>query len=151
MRRMRRTFTTLWLGVALAIAMFRFLVARVGLNRADPDSDELRLILIGDGIELKSRASAFRGGGVLCIFGGANLDLSEARFASDETTLRVACAFGGLEIVVPDGCAVSLRNTAVAGGANNRAREGDLPDDAPRLHIEAFTIFGGLDVTRAGE
>ena len=54
-----------WAGVMAAAAIMR----RVLHSRGDADSDEVALVAIFDGIELESRASAFRGGSMLAWFG----------------------------------------------------------------------------------
>ena len=46
------------------------LLKRAFPSRGDADSDELRLVAILDGIELKSRAQAFRGGSMFTWLGG---------------------------------------------------------------------------------
>jgi hypothetical protein len=63
-----------------------FMAAAAFLKRALPsrggeESDELALVAVFDGVELKSRASSFRGGAAFTWFGGISLDLREATLA----------------------------------------------------------------------
>ncbi len=47
-------------------------------SRGDAESDEVALMAVFDGVELKSRAKAFRGGSMLAWYGGVDADLREA-------------------------------------------------------------------------
>ena len=60
-----------WAGMVTSAAI----VKRAFPSRGDEDSDELRLVAIQNGIELKSRARAFRGGSMLAWLGGIAVDL----------------------------------------------------------------------------
>jgi hypothetical protein len=61
------------------------------------DGDELSLVAVFDGIDLKIRAEAFKGGSVLAWFGGINVDLRTAELAAG-TRLSVHTLFGGIAI-----------------------------------------------------
>ena len=56
------------------------------------------MVSVYGGVDLKSRASAFRGGSVLAWYGGVELDLSEATFAP-QAHLTVYTLFGGIAVV----------------------------------------------------
>ena len=109
----------------------------------DESSDELALVAIFDGIDLKSRAPAFRGGSVLAWFGGVNLDLSDATLAPG-ARLSVKALLGGIAIRVPAGWRLETDLTAVAGGVDVRA--GTEDPDAPTLTLDGFALFGGIAV-----
>jgi hypothetical protein len=137
-----------WLGMVAMIGLLRLLASRTGLNRADPEADELRLVLVMDGVDLKARSSAFRGGGLLCVMGGAQIDLREATFAPGGSTIRIACLMGGANIIVPEGVKVTMSSTAVMGGSNKHVPDPEGPD-APELHVQVLAIMGGANVTIA--
>jgi hypothetical protein len=85
-----------WVGIAIAAAF----VKRSMPSRGDEESDELALVAVFDGIDLKSRAGAFRGGSMLAWFGGIALDLREAQLAPGaRLSLRTFC--GGVAIRTP--------------------------------------------------
>ncbi len=56
-------------------------VKRALPSRGDEESEELALVAVFDGIDLKSRAKGFKGGSVLAWFGGIALDRREAELA----------------------------------------------------------------------
>jgi hypothetical protein len=78
------------------------LMKRVLPSHGDPDSDEVALVAILSGVELKSRAKAFRGGSMFSWLGGIAVDLREAQLAPD-AHLDVRSLFGGIAIRVPRG------------------------------------------------
>lgn len=117
-------------------------------SRGDEESDEVALVAIFDGIELKSRASAFRGGSMLAWYGGIAVDLREATLAPG-AHLSVHALFGGVAIRVPAGWRLESSLHAAAGGVEVRAAEPDDPD-APTLTLDGFALFGGIAVGARG-
>ena len=67
------------LGVTTGFAVAAAAVKRVLPSRGDEESDEVALAAIFGGIELVSRARAFRGGSMLAWFGGIAVDLRDVR------------------------------------------------------------------------
>src|SRR5262245_30319561 len=82
-----------WLGMMSAVAFAR----RAIVSRGDEESDELHLVAIFDGVELKSRTASFRGGSMLAWFGGIAVDLREANLAPG-AQLSLHTLFGGIAI-----------------------------------------------------
>lgn len=129
-----------WLG-AMASAAF---VKRALPSRGDEESDEVSLIAIFDGIDLKSRAKAFRGGSMFSWYGGISVDLREAELAPG-AHLKLHTLFGGIAIRVPAGWRVESNVNVLAGGVDVRAAEDGGPD-APTLTLEGMALFGGIAV-----
>jgi hypothetical protein len=126
---------------AMAAAAF---VKRAVPSRGDEDSDEVALVAVYDGIDLKSRATAFRGGSILAWYGGVELDLAEAKLAP-EAHLTVHALFGGVAIRVPAGCRIESTLHAAVGGVDTRGSESESPD-APTLTLDGLALFGGIAV-----
>ena len=129
-----------WAGMASAAAF----VKRAVPSRGDEDSDELSLVAVFDGIELKSRAKAFKGGSMLAWFGGIEVDLSDAELAP-EARLSVHTLFGGIAIKTPPNWRVESNAQALVGGVNTRRPAHEDPD-APVLTLVGMAVFGGIAV-----
>ena len=129
-----------WMGL-LAAAAF---VKRAIPSRGEEVSDELSLVAVFDGIDMKSRASAFRGGSMFAWFGGINVDLREVTLAPD-ARLSVHTLFGGIAIRVPAGWRVESNANALMGGIDVRALP-EESDDAPTLTLDGLALFGGIAV-----
>jgi hypothetical protein len=135
------------LGVWVGLTTAGVFVKRALTSRGDEESDELALVAIFDGVELTSRAKAFKGGSALAWFGGIEVDLREAELAPG-AHLVVNTLCGGIEITTPPGWRVESKAKAIAGGVEVRTPASDDPD-APVLTLEGMALFGGIDV-RAG-
>ena len=94
-----------WAGTIASAALMK----RMFPSRGDAESDDIALVAILDGIELTSRAQAFRGGSMFSWLGGIAVDLREAELAPD-AHLDVRSLFGGIAIRVPRGNASGLSN-----------------------------------------
>ena len=81
-----------------------------------------------------------------CIFGGGELDLTEAVLTSMETVITATCIFGGVEITVPHGMEVRCEAIGVFGGSE--VPKDATPEGAPVLVIKGAAIFGGISVKR---
>ncbi|HEX5028565.1 MAG TPA: LiaF domain-containing protein [Gaiellaceae bacterium] len=129
-----------WTGMVASAALLK----RVFPSRGDEESDEVALVAALNGVDLKSRAKAFRGGSMFSWLGGIAVDLREAELA-DGAHLDVHSAFGGIAIRVPTGWRVESSVTAIAGGVAISVPEPEAAD-APTLTLGGFTVFGGIAV-----
>jgi hypothetical protein len=131
-------------GMATAAALVKLAVP----SRGDEESDELALVAIFEGIQLESRARAFRGGSVLAWFGGIEVDLRAAELAAD-ARLSVHTLFGGVEIKTPPNWTIESSAKALVGGIDARTPAQKDPD-APKLVLAGMALFGGIEVGAEG-
>lgn len=79
------------------------------------------------------------------VFGGCELDFSDARFTAKTTRIMMFCMFGGASLRVREGMRIRSKAICIFGGVDNRA--GSSPDpDAPTLIVEGVCLFGGADI-----
>ena len=128
-----------WLAAAAA-------VKRALPSRGDTESDEVALVAVFDGTNLRSEAKAFRGGSMLAWYGGVDADLREATLAPD-ACLSVTALFGGVQLVVPPEWRIESDVRAVAGGYDVSGKDPGDPD-APVLRLEGRAFCGGIAVSR---
>lgn len=143
-------------GTVLGLGLSSALAAAVLKSRlpdlAEPEDDLIELAVIYGGRDFRSTATAFRGGRLVCWYGGANVDLRGARLADDGADLLVWTVFGGTSIRVPPDWRVELRGTALFGGAEGPTPPAGPSVDGPVLRIRHRTLFGGVGVSaRPGE
>jgi len=79
------------------------------------------------------------------VFGGCELDFTDARFAAETTYISVFCLFGGVNLRVRDGMRTISKALCIFGGVDNRGGT-TLDPNAPLLVIEGFCLFGGVDI-----
>lgn len=130
----------------LLILLGVLVIAGRGFGTSKTDvGDSLNSFNVFSGSEMASHSSAFEGGRVGAVFGGAEIDLRDATPAPG-ATLDVFTAFGGVEIRVPEKWRVDIGGMPLFGGFENATTKDRLGDDAPRLRIDATVLFGGLEV-----
>ena len=83
---------------------------------------------------------------VTAIFGGVELDLTDARMAGDTATLEVTVLFGGVQLKVPPGWTVNNEITPRFGGVENKRQEPSPGEATGELIITGTVNFGGFEV-----
>lgn len=84
------------------------------------------------------------------MWGGGRLDLSEARYAEQETVIRAVALFGGTEIILPDDIEVEVRGFGLFGVFGKRGARKHNKPGTPRVLIKGLAMFGGV-VTKTRE
>jgi predicted membrane protein len=93
-------------------------------------------------------SSNFKGGRITAIFGGANIDLTQAELAEGQNTLEVTAIFGGIDLFLPRDWKVVVNVTSIFGGFDDGRRTGQKLDaKADRtLVVNGLAIFGGGEI-----
>jgi predicted membrane protein len=115
----------------------------------DPRTTLNEAVVFG-GLERRMTSQDFRGGEITAIFGGVELDLTEANIQANEATLAITAIFGGVELRVPPTWQVAFRGSPIFGGIEDKTRTPRVEDPAnPNLKTLVLTgavIFGGLEI-----
>ena len=115
----------------------------------DPRTTLNEAVVFG-GLERRMTSQDFQGGDITAIFGGVELDLSEANMQANEATLAITAIFGGVEVRVPPTWQVAFRGAPIFGGVEDKTRTARVDDPAnPNLKTLVITgavIFGGLEI-----
>lgn len=89
----------------------------------------------------------FKGGEVNSIFGGIELDLSDAQLAEGVHHLELNSVFGGIVLYVPIDWKIEVNKTQVFGAfVDNRPKPSFEIDENKVLIIEANAVFGGGEI-----
>jgi len=91
----------------------------------------------------------FKGAELTAIFGGFDLDLRLATLEAPQVRVDTFVLFGGGEVKVPQGWAVTMKGTAIMGGFEDKTLHLPAAEGAPQVHlvITGLVLFGGLVVT----
>lgn len=81
---------------------------------------------------------------LIAVFGGLEVDLTDAVWTSDEIVVGGFAVFGGITLRVPDGVEVVDRTLAIFGGTSVK-RTSPQPTGR-RVVIKGLAMFGGIDV-----
>lgn len=85
----------------------------------------------------------FEGANLESIFGGVVFDLRKAKLTT-EMVIDASAIFGGIEVIVPKDVNVKVKSTSIFGGVSNHVS--NLENAKYTIYIEAFTMFGGIDI-----
>ena len=89
-------------------------------------------------------SETFHGANINTIFGGFELDLRHSSIEED-TVIDCCTIFGGADILVPPNVNVNISSVPIFGGISDKSI-GNMDPNSPVLYINAFCLFGGVDI-----
>ncbi|WP_329348828.1 MFS transporter [Streptomyces sp. NBC_01261] len=78
----------------------------------------------------------------LSVWGGGRLDLTEARFARQETEIRAVALWGATEILLPEDIEVEVKGFGLFGVFGRRGARRTGRPGTPRVVIKGIALFG---------
>ena len=88
----------------------------------------------------------FRGGDLVNIFGGTELDLSQADFTG-VAVIELTTIFGGTKLLVPSNWSIKSEAVTIFGGIEDKRRMQTVTEASEKtLLIRGTVIFGGIDI-----
>ncbi|MFE6778080.1 DUF1707 domain-containing protein [Streptomyces sp. NPDC057702] len=120
--------------------------APLGTPTLPPQRSSLtdNLIAVFGGASRRGRWRVGRKTNAFALFGGVEIDLSEAVFEQREIVIQVTAIFGGVEIRVPENVTLRSAGTGIFGGFDVAATEAEDPA-APVVVVTGLAVFGGVD------
>ncbi|MFG3252664.1 DUF1707 domain-containing protein [Streptomyces sp. NPDC048172] len=102
------------------------------------------LVAIFSGSVRKGRWRVPRKINAFAMFGGIEIDLSEAIFEHPHLVINATAIFGGIDIRVPENVTLQQKGSGIFGGFDIQVM--DSPDpNAPVVLVQGAGIFGGVD------
>ncbi len=77
------------------------------------------------------------------LFGGVDIDLTQATFEHREIVINATAIFGGIDVKVPENVTLRGHGAGVFGGFEVRPHDAD--PDAPVVIVRGAAVFGGVD------
>ena len=88
----------------------------------------------------------FKGGNLVNIFGGTELDLSQADFTG-VAVIELETIFGGTKMLVPSNWSVKSEAVTIFGGIEDKRRMQNITESPEKtLVIKGTVIFGGIEI-----
>lgn len=115
---------------------------------ASTDSNDYLMVRsVFSGVVKKVVSKNFQGGHISCVFGGAEIDLTQADF-SGQILLKLEAVFGGIKLIVPPHWAIQNEIEGVFHGVDDKRRFN--PDAAINpgkvLVLKGSAVFGGIEI-----
>ena len=138
---------TLW-PVALIVAGLVIVFRAVPARRRTRNSTDGRIQVFSAfwGTEHDCGATDLRDGQITVAFGGADIDLRNARISTPPAVFDVLVMFGGVDIRVPDDWRVQIEALGLFGGSEDSRRSGSSSSEAKLLIVRGLVLFGGLEI-----
>jgi predicted membrane protein len=105
----------------------------------------LDIVSIFGGVKKKVLSKQFNGGDIVCVFGGAQINLANADFTSP-IVLDLVQIFGGAKLVVPANWEVRSEIAAIFGGVDDKRPQPTNAIPEKTLILKGTIIFGGVEV-----
>ncbi len=89
--------------------------------------------------------SDFKNSVVDAVFGHVLLDLSKAKIG-EETIIKASAIFGGIDLILPHDVTVKIKSTKIFGGVDKTGTFSDKNKKEKIVYIDAFIMFGGINI-----
>lgn len=111
------------------------------------DTDYIKLDSVFSGVNRRVLSKNFRGGHLSSVFGGAEVDFSQAEITSP-VVLKMEVVFGGIKLIVPSHWAIQNELDGVFHGVEDKRRIAVMPDLNPTkvLVLKGSVVFGGVEI-----
>ena len=145
-------FNLFWPAVFIIIGIIFIFSKRKGWRGVSTSGqvgdDYIDIINIFSGGERQIVSENFTGGKITSIFGGSEIDLTQAKLAPGVSELEIACVFGGTTIIVPNDWNVKIEVVPVLGGFGDERKLnlGRSVDTSRQLIIKGAVVFGGGEI-----
>jgi predicted membrane protein len=90
-------------------------------------------------------SKTFKGGEIVSVFGGVDLDLSQADFEG-KIVIESVNIFGGATLIVPPTWQVRSEAVAIFGGIEDKRKRFEAQSPEKILVLEGFVMFGGIEI-----
>ena len=113
----------------------------------DSGGDTIDDVAILGGNERRITSKSFKGGKVTSIFGGSQLNFSEAALADGNSVIDLFSMFGGCTLIVPKDWEVKVEVTSILGGFADKRVAWETDNTKNKvLVIRGMAIFGGGEI-----
>lgn len=116
----------------------------IQIDTSNPTGVADQIIAVFSGTSRKGHWRVKPNTSVLAVFGGVELDLTEAVFEAQTITINAFCLFGGVELAVPPGVEVRNHSAGIFGGVD--VKVAPPQPGAPLVLVKGAAIFGGIEI-----
>lgn len=106
---------------------------------------ELDIVSIFAGVKKRVMSKQFKGGDIVCVFGGAEINLTNADFVSP-VVLDVTMIFGGTKLIVPPNWELRSEVAAIFGGVDDKRPQPTSSVPEKTILLKGTLMFGGIEV-----
>ncbi len=106
--------------------------------------DKLDVAAVFGSVKKTLFSKNFKGGEIVSVFGGVEIDLSQADF-QDKIVIESVQIFGGATLIVPSTWQIRSEAVAIFGGIEDKRKHvSENPEKV--VILEGFAMFGGIEI-----
>jgi predicted membrane protein len=110
------------------------------------NEDHVNATSVFGGTKKNILSKKFKGGEIVNIFGGTELNLSQADI-TDEAVIEMTTIFGGTKLIIPSNWTVKSDAAVIFGGIEDKRPVIPVEESNHRtLRLKGTVIFGGIDI-----
>ena len=111
------------------------------------ENDFVDSVNVFSGSKQQIYSKNFKGGEVVSVFGGCELDLTQADF-SDQVVIEVVAIFGGIKLIIPPGWVVESQVSPIFGGLDDSRTINPVNSEPLKIiTIKGVVLFGGVSIS----
>ena len=110
-----------------------------------PDETVQAIAVLG-GSTRRSTSSNFRGGDLVALMGGCDIDLRRARIQGEPAVIDAFAFWGGIEVRVPEDWTVTVEGLALIGAYEDSTHTQADVGPKQELIVKGFAIMGGVEI-----
>jgi len=118
-----------------------------GSSYSTDSSDYLKVSSVFSGVKRNIVSKNFQGGKISCVFGGADIDLTQADIQG-KAEIRFEVVFGGVKLVVPPHWIVYNELDGVFHGVDDKRKFNTVTGSPTEkiLMLKGSVVFGGIEI-----
>lgn len=119
-----------------------------GIGSPGSSDSRLNYVAIFGGGEQRISARNFTGGEIVAVFGGFEINLTQADIEGDRAEIEITSLFGGGELRVPGHWTVQIEGAGIFGGYDDKTvhPQPNTTGSPKYLVIRGVSIFGGVSI-----
>lgn len=127
---------------------FRYSPSPVEPGQPRDSNDYFESISIFGGGSKIVNSDNFKGGSIVSIFGGSEINLTNSKLAEGENNIEITAVFGGTTLIVPSDWNVELDILPIFGGfGDKRMKDPNKKiQEGRKLLIKGIVLFGGGEI-----
>lgn len=140
-----------WPLILIAIGVSMFLKAKGrtlwSIGRSEETSEDfIRASAIFGGADRDVTSQNFKGGDIMALFGGVDLDLRRVKISPEGCNLSLTALFGGVEVIVPPNWRISVSGTPIFGAIENKTSGTGDEKNGTKVFCQCTVAFGGVEI-----
>ncbi len=115
-------------------------------NYFTDNGDSFKISSVFSGVKRTVLSKNFQGGSISCVFGGAEIDLTQADI-NGKVVIRIEAVFGGAKIVIPSNWVLQNEIDGVFHGVEDKRNYNASTMNADKiLVLKGSAVFGGIEI-----